>query len=808
MKPTQALRAAGSTGARAARAGLHLAITPVVHPWMTCDPGQVRGLVTQLDGHLARLDEAAARTARWWPGSPAPIEPPAPGEAATPAALAALRAAITQARDAYAGLADALEAHGPGLREAVAQLPDAATDLDRLRRLRRTVREHTDSLSEADVVCRRALEAAIRQVPDGAALIADVLPGAAAPEPPSEPEPSPAASSGAPAESPLGGTREAPVESSLDGAREVPAEPGPGGTPEVPADATAADDAAADPGDSAPGAGAASRTAKTLEAAKTLAAAATPGSAQARDLRARLAPLRSGRIRAYLARHPEAVEPLVASSADLDLLPAGVTAELLTVRHPADPAVGCADIERRRDALGAHAEASLRAGLLWPALIGPLDGAPVAARVAANRLLLRAELGRARRADVELEMRAIARRVADAGSRLRRVRGAILRAWLTRDAITSYVTTTTDLPLLLRADLRVRILLYQGLLYDRAPGDDGRPGRRRLLLFEPAGRGRLAELWGHLDDRTDALAVFVPGTGTAVRGFHLPTKVARDLVGQVEAGQIHTGQVDTGQIDAGQVGAGQVDVGQVETGQVEAGRDDAAPEPAPTPATSPRERGERACRAAVIAWMGADFPLAIGSNAPFAHYAIAAAGPLRDFVLGLPRPKGCVLTVLGHSYGGTIVGAAERLGVPADRVVHVASPGAGPGVRDVGDYPALDPLGHSRAPHRFTLTAPGDPIRWVQRLDVPWRLLPQPVATALQRVVAGLSLGVDPERLEGIEVLPAGTWEVARGLHAAGAPVSGPSAHAAVMEPGTGSFRRIAGVIAGVPGGVTGGDRR
>lgn len=765
MNPTQALRAAGSTGARAARAGLHLAITPVVHPWMTCDPGQVRGLVTQLDGHLARLDEAAARTASWWPGTRGPIEPPASGDAAAPAALAAVRAAITQARDAYAGLADALEAHGPGLREAVAQLPDAATDLDRLRRLRRTVREHTDSLSEADVVCRRALESAIRLVPDGAALIADVLPGArvSAPEPRSAPEPqslSESQSASAPEPPPAAPTG-------------APSPAAPDGTPAAPAD-TASDVAA----DAPPGAHAAGKTAKTLEAAKALAAAATPGSAQARDLRARLAPLPSGQIAAYLARHPEAVEPLVASSSDLDLLPDGIRADLLSVRHGTDPSAACVDIDHRRDALSAQPESSLRAGLLWPGLVGPLDGAPVAARVAANRLLLRAELGRARRADVELEVRAVARRVADAGSRLRRVRGAFLRAWLTRDAITSYVTTTTDLPLLLRADLRVRILLYQGLLYDRAPGDDGRPGRRRLLLFEPAGRGRLAELWGHLDEHTQALAVFVPGTGTAVRGFHLPTKVAHDLAGQVEVSQVDVGQVDAGH------------------------------EPVPTPAAAPGERGERSCRAAVIAWMGADFPLAIGSNAPFAHYALAAAGPLRDFVLGLPRPQGCVLTVLGHSYGGTIVGAAERLGVPADRIVHVASPGAGPGVRDVGDYPALDPLGHPRAPHRFTLTAPGDPIRWVQRLDVPWHLLPEPVARPLQRVLAGLSLGVDPERLEGIEVLPAGTWEVAHGLHAAGAPVSGPSAHAAVMEPGTGSFRRIAGVIAGATDGATGGDRR
>ena len=45
---------------------------------------------------------------------------------------------------------------------------------------------------------------------------------------------------------------------------------------------------------------------------------------------------------------------------------------------------------------------------------------------------------------------------------------------------------------------------------------------------------------------------------------------------------------------------------------------------------------------------------------------------------GRPMP----VTYIGHSYGGSIVGTAEALGLTADRTLYVAAAGAGVGVDD------------------------------------------------------------------------------------------------------------------------------
>ncbi|MDO5710444.1 MAG: alpha/beta hydrolase [Micrococcales bacterium] len=654
-----------------------MATTPVVHPWMRQDPQRVRDLVSQLDGHLGRLEEARRRTA---PLCPALAPPATPGVDAREHPLDDLCAALYAARDAFGALAGALELHGASLAQAHERLVATGLRHRRIRALRAEIRGYTDALSRADVECRRALEAGIRRVPPGSVLARLAVP-------------------------------------------QVSVE--------------------VDPTD-------------------------------ARALRSSLRTAPSSQVAGLLAARPEAAEALTAAGAtDLQLLPGPIAAaSSLGRKDPVDDsAQRLATIEKRRAALELAGDPAVTAAMLWPSVFGSLDGAPVAARVAANRILLRTELGRARRADVELEVRAIARRAVDGQRWWRCARAQLLRAWLTRDRLTSFVTTRrVDLPGLLRHDLRVRIRLYQGLLYDpvigvacgiRAPrpspdhAQRARPavrGRRRLLLFDPgggSGRGRLAELWGTLDEHTGAVAVFVPGTGTAVRGFHMPTQVARDLA--------------------------------------------EAAAPAEAPGEASRDAGGGGT--AVIAWMGADFPLAIGTHALFARFALAAAPALLDFVAGLPMPTGAPLTVLGHSYGGTIIGAAESVGLRADRVVHIASPGAGPGVRGAADYPVVDPLGRPRRPVRFALTAPGDPIVWAQRFEAPWWVVPDVLRRRLRRWGAGLSLGVDPARLAGVRLLAAGAWEVDGPGHRAGDPVVGPAAHAAVTARGTQAFRRLVEVV-------------
>lgn len=76
------------------------------------------------------------------------------------------------------------------------------------------------------------------------------------------------------------------------------------------------------------------------------------------------------------------------------------------------------------------------------------------------------------------------------------------------------------------------------------------------------------------------------------------------------------------------------------------------------------------------------------------------------------------IVVAGHSFGGAVVGAAERYGLEADTVLHIASAGVGQ-VRDPYDYP--DP-----ARPRYAMTAPGDLIGFVQGLPAPPGGTPQP----------------------------------------------------------------------------------
>ncbi|MFK0290885.1 alpha/beta hydrolase [Streptomyces sp. NPDC090442] len=82
---------------------------------------------------------------------------------------------------------------------------------------------------------------------------------------------------------------------------------------------------------------------------------------------------------------------------------------------------------------------------------------------------------------------------------------------------------------------------------------------------------------------------------------------------------------------------------------------------------------------AVVSWLGYDAPEVDGSMATTGR-ADAAAGDLRSFTHGLREShtgERAHMTVLGHSYGSTVVGdaAAHSNGIDADDVVVVGSPG-------------------------------------------------------------------------------------------------------------------------------------
>lgn len=191
-----------------------------------------------------------------------------------------------------------------------------------------------------------------------------------------------------------------------------------------------------------------------------------------------------------------------------------------------------------------------------------------------------------------------------------------------------------------------------------------RAGRRRrsFIAFSARRGGRMIEVVGEPSPATEAIAVYVPGTGTNLDMSHVNTDVVEDLV---EAGH---------------------------------------------------------GRLVAVAFLDGEFPQDIMADAGRPHFAEAMAPRLVRFCREVDRMMeiecpGAALTVLGHSYGGRIVGTAERLGLRADRVVYAESPDLGVGVSGPADWRSPGPV------RRYSFTAPGDPVELLQvrfGLRRPW----------------------------------------------------------------------------------------
>ncbi|AQT79790.1 alpha/beta hydrolase [Mycolicibacterium litorale] len=255
-----------------------------------------------------------------------------------------------------------------------------------------------------------------------------------------------------------------------------------------------------------------------------------------------------------------------------------------------------------------------------------------------------------------------------------------------------------------------RIAYYESLLADVPdPLDRGHRIPRQILAFDPA-RESLIEVSGDLG-RARAIGVLVPGLNTTFDGSADDLATARRFV----------------------AGSG---------GDV-----------------------------AMISYLGGRFPtgsLAAGvANAADARYALDMAPRLVAFSEDVERRAGRIpVTYIGHSYGGSIVGTAERFGLTADRVIYVEAAGAGVGVQKPEDW-------HNRNPAvlRFSLTAPGDPISLVQ--GIPFG-----------------SHGADPDQLPGVVRLSAGR-------RLTGTPMAGLSAHSDVLNEPSDAWHNILAVITG-----------
>ncbi len=235
---------------------------------------------------------------------------------------------------------------------------------------------------------------------------------------------------------------------------------------------------------------------------------------------------------------------------------------------------------------------------------------------------------------------------------------------------------------------------------------------RQILAFDERGDGVLVELFGRIDDTTRSLAVLVPGTGLDLDSYSIWADLARDL---------HADAADL----------------------------------------------------AVVAWMGGDFPDTLPAAAA-RSYAEDDAPKLRDFVAGIKMRATASATVLGYSYGGAMVGAAEREGIVADRVLHVESAGAGAGVDDLGDY-----AGGVR--EHYTMTAPGDPIKLVRGIEV-----------------GGLGHGADPDDVDGFVSVPTGCYPPNDPEHP-GERIDGLSAHWDVFSRRSTAWESMLAVMTGAP---------
>lgn len=146
----------------------------------------------------------------------------------------------------------------------------------------------------------------------------------------------------------------------------------------------------------------------------------------------------------------------------------------------------------------------------------------------------------------------------------------------------------------------------------------------------------------------------------------------------------------------------------------------------------------------VTTWLGYDRPMSVVEQAPWPSYAEHGAGALDSFEDGMRASHvggPSIDTVVGHSYGTTLVGAAAsgQHHLAADNIVAVASPGM------LVDHAAdlhINPGGTV-----YALTDPHDPIG-PANLVTQLTLGPSPAGSVFgaHDLYAGTNLGVGPEK--------------------------------------------------------------
>jgi hypothetical protein len=239
-------------------------------------------------------------------------------------------------------------------------------------------------------------------------------------------------------------------------------------------------------------------------------------------------------------------------------------------------------------------------------------------------------------------------------------------------------------------ELRGQLRVYDSVLKEH----------RWFVYFDPRGDGKWAELVNPIGHQTRNVTLYVPGTNSSLGGANSVYHTARSFA------------------------------------------------------------DESGGKLSVLVWGGGDFPDGFG-NAASPGYAQKMAPHLAAFSHELrfeirqsaaAGGHGVNVTALGHSYGGAVVGLAERHGLDANRILHVESAGAGYGINDVDQYRNAN----GNVP-RYAMTAPGDPIGYVQGQSL-----------------FGLGHGSDVDSMAGVKRLTTGNYPD-------GTPISGPQAHGGVL---------------------------
>lgn len=257
---------------------------------------------------------------------------------------------------------------------------------------------------------------------------------------------------------------------------------------------------------------------------------------------------------------------------------------------------------------------------------------------------------------------------------------------------------------------------------------------RKFVMFSTEGNGRMIEMIGDMKAGSPGVGVYVPGTSTNLNGSGSNHVAAWNLADQTGG--------------------------------------------------------------PIFLYMEGDFPQSLTSltdGAPSPKFGADMAPKLVDFGREVDREvassaPGTPVSYVGHSYGGSIVGSAEQLGLRADRILHASS--AGTGVFDTGwnnPNPNVQ---------RYSMTAPGDLIGVVQ--SYPERGLTIPGGIRLPgNPHASDELGGDPDEAPGVVRLDTGYYSDRSSDHP-GEVVFGTDGHGQYWDdPGSTAFQNIVGVIEG-----------